>query len=93
MNYKLINESLKDLEELRYNKSKRIKKEIINEVAGDSSTQGEEGLAYEFYEIGLADNFILKMTITTDSYGEDESITGIEFVKPIKKQVTVFEAI
>lgn len=93
MNYKLINEQLSDIDALRSNQKKRISKEIIYEVNGENGEQGQEGLAYEFFDIGLEDGVVLKMTITTDSYGDNETVSGIEFVKPIKKEVTVFETI
>lgn len=88
MDLKQINKILKDLEKIRRGKPLSI--DVINKVNGKYSSQGEEGLSYEVYEI---EGFYVKLTITTDSYGDDESIQGVEFVQPQQKTITVYETI
>lgn len=42
------------------------------------------------YRLGIED-WHLKLTLRTDSYGDNEIVAGVRFVKPIIKQVTDFE--
>ncbi len=39
------------------------------------------------------DDVFVKIRIKTDSYGENESIVGIQFVKPVVKSVTDYEKV
>jgi len=89
MNYKILNEALKDLCKLRRGKTEFT--EVINEIDGEGD-QGEEGLSYEVYKLSGTDIYI-KLEVRTDSYGDNESITGIQFVQPTEKLVKVFETI
>jgi len=41
----------------------------------------------------MPENYFMKETYQTDSYGSEERITNVEFVKGVEKQVTVFEPI
>ena len=90
MDYKKINEILSDLSGLR-NRSKPVHREVVNEVNGDYSSQGEAGESYEVYDVGLNEGMFIKLKISTDSYGDNESIDGIEFVKAKQKTVQVYE--
>lgn len=89
MNYEQLNEKLKDLRKIRYGKP--VHTEVVNSINGGYSDQGEEGLSYEVYDIGLEDGLFLKLTITIDSYGDSEKISGIEFVRGKEKTITVYE--
>lgn len=56
--------------------------------------QGEYNKKFKFYKHpGLPENVFLKVTIQTDSYGDNESITEYQFVEGKAKQITVFEPI
>lgn len=90
MDYKQLNDKLKNLSTLRHS-SKLVHKEVVNEVDGDYGSQGEQGLTYEVYDIGLEAGMFVKLSITTDSYGDNESISGLEFVQGKEKKVTVYE--
>ena len=81
-----LNPILKDLRKLRRGQSEFT--QVVKQIDGEE--EGEEGKSYEVFKIG---DVYVKLEITTDSYGDNEQITGIEFVKPIVKQVTDFESI
>ena len=90
LNLSEINKILKDLDKLRNGKA--IQTDVVKEVNGEYSNQGEEGLSYEVYRTSI-DGIFVRLKITTDSYGDNESISGVEFVKPEQKMVTVYEKI
>lgn len=84
MDYKQLNDLLGDLQNLRNTKyEQRI---VEHEIDGEGS-QGDEGLSYEVYKVPFEEGLFLKLKITTDSYGDNESIAGVEFVKPIEKKI------
>ena len=85
-----VNKILSNFHNLRRGKAENI--ETVRKVNGDYSSQGETGLSYEVYKTPI-DGVYIKLEIITDSYGDDEIINGIEFVKPIQKTVTIFETI
>lgn len=91
----LLNKYLSDLDDFRYkNAKKRIHTETIKEIDPEGE-QGESGLSFEIYpfpESQIADLYV-KLRITTDSYGDNESVCGIEFVKPKEKLIQYFEKI
>ena len=89
MNLTKINEVLRDLNKLR-NSGKTVEVEVVKKIDGEE--QGEEGLSYEVYKLP-EDNLYVKLKITTDSYGEDERISGLEFVQPKEVTITQFKAI
>lgn len=93
MNYKLINEALKDIEALRYNnkKFKKVSNSIVDNLRGDDR-QGEYNEIIEIYELG-EDDLHIKLVLRSDSYGDNESVHSIQIVKPVVKQVTDFETI
>lgn len=90
MNYKLINEALSDISSLRYNHKKFPKVSEKSENIGEY--EGSYSETVEIYSLG-EDDLHLKLTLRTDSYGDNESIHSVQVVKPIVKQVTDFEAI
>lgn len=93
MNYKLINEALENIYKLRYNhpKFKKVSENTIDNLKGEVR-QGENNEIIEIYSLGEKDLY-LKLTLRTDSYGDNESVHSIQIVKPIVKQVTDFEPI
>lgn len=78
MNYKLINEKLKDISTLR--RGKCVEKSSKDEYGSSSH--------YEIYQI--EGDLYVKLSFYSDSYGEEETITSIAFVSPQKVQVTNF---
>ena len=73
-----------------YYKAKLVEKKI-EKVIEDEGEQGESGLSYEVYKI--TEELFIRLTINTNSYGDDEFINGIEFVKPKEKNIVVYETI
>lgn len=92
MDYKKINELLKNISSTKWKfRDKIVHTEVINEVDYNRPVQGEKGETFEVYNVGLPDGMFLKITTITDSYGDNESVGGIEFVKGKEKTVTVYE--
>ena len=56
----------------------------------EGASQGEYN---EFFDIYPTSNpsYFVKVTITTDSYGEEEKVKGIKIVKGKEKTITVYE--
>lgn len=92
----LVNEILADLEDIRNSygnkKMKKITEEIIYEI-NNSYGDGEQGAEGQKYEIYQYKGLFIKLDIRTDSYGENESVRGIQFVTPTEKTVLVYEPI
>jgi hypothetical protein len=88
MELKKLNQYLKNLHNLRNRPAECT--EVVKEINNPNGEQGEEGLSYEVYKI---EGVYIQLEISTDSYGDNERITGIQFVTPIKKEVTKFEAV
>lgn len=85
MSYQLINEALKDIPALRYshNKFKRVTKEIREDEYNETT---------EVYSLG-EDDLHIKIVLRSDSYGDNESVSSVQIVKPVVKQVTDFETV
>ena len=86
MDYKKLNEVLKNLDTLRYSKE-ALHKEVIKEVNGGYEELGE---FYEVYDVGLQNGVFMKVQYLTDSYGDNERVGGVEFVKAKEKTVTAY---
>lgn len=88
MDLKKINELLSDLEKIQ------AEGKLISSDRSDNyyheKNQGERGLAVEIYDIG-EDGLFLKLVKNTDSYGDNESIVGVQFVTAQTKEVVVYE--
>jgi hypothetical protein len=81
MDYKLLNEKLNDLDTLRRTKVEKSKVE-------------NEDCMPEWYEVCPFDeDTFIRLKVRMDSYGENESVVGIEFVKPKQVTTTNYEAI
>lgn len=89
MDFKQLNELLKDLREIR--NGKMVTKDVVHQIDGEGD-MGEEGVSFEVYKIPY-DGMHIRLKIVTDSYGDNESIAGIEFVQPIEKTIKTFEPI
>lgn len=87
MNFQQLNECLSDIQKLR---STKIKTEEIHKVDGE--TQGDEGVSYEICPLPH-DGLFVRLKITTDSYGDRESVSGIEIVKPFLEEITKYEPV
>jgi hypothetical protein len=81
MDYKSLNEALSDFSKLR--RGKPIESKVADSYDG--------ALGYEVYH--FKDDVYVKLSIYVDSYGENESICGVEFVQPQEVRVTNFEPI
>lgn len=87
MDVKRINEILKDL-------NFRNLTEVEDRVPGDywrERSQGGFATRVTVYDLKDGSGLFLRVERQTDSYGGSETITSIQFVKPVKKTVTVFE--
>jgi len=88
---------LKDLQDLLKNKSNYK----VSEAKGHQGVpedydgmQGEYNEKMIYYKHkGLPEGVFMRETYHTNSYGYNEAIVSIEFVKGKEKQITVFEPI
>jgi hypothetical protein len=92
MDYKRFNETFKDLETFRHTNPliERTTEYEMNDSYGDG-VQGESNIYHEIYT--WDSEMYIRLTINTDSYGCNEFVNGIAFVKPIQKTVSSFEAV
>jgi hypothetical protein len=90
MKVEQINEILTDLSE--WNLSKKFNKVASSEDPDyhRERDQGETSERVDIYKVGIED-WHLKVITESDSYGEDQGIVSVQFVKPIVKQITDFE--
>ena len=79
MDYTKLNELLGNLYTLRRQPKIESERPDI-----DEGTKG-----YEIFHV--EEDIYVKLTIAVDSYGDNEEVTGIEFVSPKTVQVTNFE--
>lgn len=84
---KLINEALSNINELRY--GKKFKK-VISDRKSEGEYEGSYEELVEIYALGFED-YHLKLTLRTDSYGDNEFVHSVKIVKPIVKTITDFE--
>lgn len=86
---KYLNTVLVDLDVFR-SKHKPINVQTIKEIE-EGGEQGESGISYEIYKLQY--DLYIKLEINTDSYGYNEFVGGIQFVKPKQKTISVYEKI
>ncbi len=89
---------LKDLQDLLKNKDKYFQSEQKGHTGipntYDEGEQGEYNKIFKYYKHpGLPVGIFMRETWNTDSYGSNEAIVSVEFVKGKEKQITVFEPI
>lgn len=96
MEIKKINEILSHIGEMVYDYGSNPYKKVIdicdNKVDKYIGSRGEYNTITRVFDLN-SDNLFLKIELQTDSYGNNELISSIQFVKPIVKQVTDFEII
>lgn len=94
MDYKQFNEIFANLNQIRYGTSPWIKltTEIEHEIRGGGD-EGRQGVSYEVYGCPFDSEVYLRFTITTDSYGDNEQISGIQFVKVTEKTIKTYESL
>ena len=72
---------LKDLQDLLSNKAKYLQ-----------GNQGEYNETFKFYKHpGIPNGVFMRETYYTDSYGSNQNLVAVEFVKGKEKTITVFE--
>lgn len=86
MDYKLINEILKDLSNIAYDKNFKF---VANEENNGNDMYSENITVYKYKDTDI----FIKLTVRGDSYGENPYVHSVQFVKPVVKQVTDFESL
>ena len=93
MDYKRINEILSDLSERGLEKKfKQVSTETPRNYWNEKSEGGED-IKTEVYEFDKEENIFLKIQRRTDSYGDNETLFSISFVKPVEIKVTAYEPV
>lgn len=88
--------SLQTLNELFNNKSKYFKNHKKgHQGIGNNNSNGHQGEHNEYFKFykhpELPEGVFMRETYNTDSYGDNDFIVKVEFVKGKEKQITVFE--
>lgn len=92
MDYKHFNNQFNNLTSFRHTNSSKMIERITEYEMNDSYGDGRQGETNIYHEIyPWVDGMFIRLTINTDSYGSNEFINGVTFVKPIAKTVTSFE--
>jgi len=89
MNYKKVNEVLSNLNGL--GKYKLVSSDK-SEDFGKEKSQGYTGTKTEIRDLGV-EGLFLKVTYHDNSYGNDERIVGLQFVKPATVKVVDYKPI
>lgn len=87
LNFSELNKILSSLESLRIKKNLVSSDEPTNRHY-DSSENWEEVYSLDGYK-----DLYVKLSITENSYGTEEFISGVQFVKPTVQTVQSFETI
>lgn len=90
MDYTKINSVLSDLRFWILEKKYPIINKEEDVDYGQRLSQGDTSEKVLVFDI-KDDEYFLKVTVSCDSYGDGEGITSIAFVKPMKKEVVVYE--
>lgn len=91
---KRLNEVLSDLDRIRSIKGvKQVEKITDDEPLKHSDGEGRQGESNKYsYIYHIEDiNMFIKVKTRTDSYGDNESIYGVQLVEPKQKTVTIYE--
>lgn len=86
MDYKALNSKTRHVYTIRHST-----KPVYTNRPDDAGYNEQVYTWEEVYDIGLDDGLFIKFYLETDSYGDNESITGFEFVKGKPKTITVYE--
>ncbi len=92
MDYKALNEVLSNINHFRRTFT-RVDLIDISKVDESYPIQGHVGEVHEIYEMPGTDDAFIKFIFVTDSYGSNEYLSGIQFVKPATKTITTYETI
>jgi hypothetical protein len=96
MELKLINEVLADLSYPQGIKGVSLLDKVNTkerpDMQGGEPLQGGYDEYYKVFKLPVEGVF-LKLTYRTDSYGDNDSLHSIQFVKETQKKVTIYEAI
>lgn len=93
MEIKQINECLANLSNPVATKGvKLVESVVIKGIDNPDGEQGESGEHYRVYSTPVPEIF-MKITYGTDSYGDNEYITTVAFVKQSEKSVIIYEPI
>jgi len=89
---------LKDLQDLLKNKSKYKMQEKTGHIGiPDDYSEGNQGEYNEtiiyYKHPGFTEGVFMQETYHTDSYGNNEHLVDIQFVKGKEKKVTIYEPI
>lgn len=76
MDYKFINEILKNLDNLKSNKEITFIEKRNKQTYSESDSEWDE-----YYRVNKENNLFLKLSWYSNSYNGNELIKGIEFVK------------
>lgn len=89
MNYKQLNEILSNLDYPQAG----LTLVSTNESADyyNEKNQGDEGLKVEIFAVDADPEIFLKVVRATDSYGDNERVTSIQFVTKQSKTIDVYE--
>ena len=88
MDYQKLNKIIQNLPNIRY----EYRSKQLHTTKGDDVGYGEETYNWEeVYDVGLEKGMFLKLKVETDSYGDNEFIRGVEFVRGKEKTVIVYE--
>lgn len=90
MDYTKINSVLSDLRLWILERNYPLVTKEVGVGYGQVLSQGEASEKVLVFDIN-DDEYLLKVTVSCDSYGDSEGITSITFVKPVKKEVVVYE--
>jgi len=97
MDYKQINKLLDNLQNPKNNKALKFIEKIEGHQGVDTRNgdgyQGEYNEYSEIFQVISDPETFIRFTYQTDSYGDNESISDIKFVKGTKKIIEVFEPI
>lgn len=85
---KELNKLFKSLSDLRVQKNLVQTSKKYDDF---EESQGSSDTRYEVYKIPAFPDIFIRLTIETDSYGDNSYVGGFEFVKPTQKTIQTFE--
>jgi len=85
MDYKQLNKLFKNFKNLERTYKKVASSQDKNYY--EEKDQGETGEKVEVFDIQI-DGMYLQVTTKSDSYGDNETVSSMQFVQPITKEVT-----
>ena len=89
--YIILEEICKDLDNIENILNSKGFKVVDDEQSTDYYQEKSQGHYGTKTTIFSDDTLFIQINKTTDSYGDNEHITLIKFVEPVKKQITVYE--